>query len=395
MSRQAAAKALAEQIEAGIKEATENKTDLVAAKRALFGTYAEQWNDAEEADDKEALKVLEELRPKLKYRPPKQALISRLFMFVRLVLTVLVASWGCMCILLLTPVRWTHPLFKLLGVPNGWLPMDLCLTAWARAVLAAAGVKVTVEGEQPQEAWGRGTCGIIVYNHASNLDPFIVSSSCHSQAPKYVGKKTLFKFPFFGWMSLAVGMIPINRGDREKAIRVMNETVTSIMRRFGRSIAVSPEGTRTTDGHLRLPFKKGTFHTQEQTGAALLPLAIHGAFELWPPGQLFTNTGEVTVRVLPRQPLAGETATREASRLALQRSYAKILAKHALLGARPLSPRGMAECLLTVLASAVVLHQFWRAYSALTAAAGLSVSGIIGLLAVATIIIAVVVDQLF
>jgi len=220
-------------------------------------------------------------------------------MYVRMVLAVLVAAWGCMCILLMTPVRWTHPLFKACGVPHGLLPMDICITLWTQAVLAAAGVRVRLEGGSVKDVWGSSAHGLIVYNHGSNLDPFIVSSSCHSHSPKYVGKKVLFKFPFFGWMTLAVGMIPIDRGDREKAVRVMNETLSGIMARC-RSVAVAPEGTRPTDGHLRLPFKKGTFHTQEQTGAALLPIAIHGAYELWPPGQLFATTGEVTVRALPQ-----------------------------------------------------------------------------------------------
>eukprot|EP00418_Pyrodinium_bahamense_P081452 CAMPEP_0179056466 /NCGR_PEP_ID=MMETSP0796-20121207/23826_1 /TAXON_ID=73915 /ORGANISM="Pyrodinium bahamense, Strain pbaha01" /LENGTH=397 /DNA_ID=CAMNT_0020753141 /DNA_START=50 /DNA_END=1243 /DNA_ORIENTATION=- len=395
MSRLAAAQALTEKVAGATKDVNDRVQESIAVKRALFGDFAQQWNDAEEAGDAEALSVLEALRPKLKLRPAKQGLASHLFMCIRLVLTVLVASWGCACVLTLTPLRWLHPLFRACGLPNGLLPMDLCLAMWARAVLTAAGVKVRMEGASAKEIWGDGCCGIIVYNHASNLDPFIVNHVCSCLAPKYLGKKVLFKLPLLGWMSLALGMVPINRGDREKAVRTMNETVGGIMRRWRRSVAVAPEGTRTTDGHLRLPFKKGTFHLQEQTRAPLLPVVIHGAYELWPPGQLFTTTGEVTVQVLPAQPPEETDAgsLREASRLALQRSLAKIQAKHPDLGARSLSAWSAMECLFRLLCTAVVFRQFWRLHSALTAAVGLGASGIMCLFLVVTIIVAVVVDQ--
>jgi len=392
MSRAADAKALAAQVEESLKSAAQGQA-AAAVKRALFGKLAAQWNDAEAAGDKEALEALQALRPQLKVLPAKQPLASKLLMYVRMVLAIVVAGWGSMCVLALAPLRLTHPLLRALGVPNGLLPTDLVGTLWGRAVLAAAGVRVTLEGKGPSEQWGAGGCGVVVYNHASNLDPFIVSQICRSLAPKYLGKKMLFKFPFFGWMSLALGMVPINRGDREKAVKTMNETVGSIMRRWGRSVAVSPEGTRTTDGHLILPFKKGPFHLQEQTSAPLLPVVIHGAYELWPPRQLFTATGEVTVTVLPVQAVDRSENAREASRLALQRSLAQAKAARPELGARPLSAFGALECLAVLLCSGGVFWLFWRLYAALISALGLGVTGVIGLFSAITVVVAVFVDQ--
>mmetsp|Transcript_1860 Transcript_1860/g.5625 ORF Transcript_1860/g.5625 Transcript_1860/m.5625 type:complete len:396 (-) Transcript_1860:177-1364(-) len=393
MTRVSEAEALAKVVEAKLKEASESGPGSLSVRRALFGAFAALWNDAEEAEDQDALKVLAELRPKLKCRRPKHSLLPKCLMYFRLVLTVLVACWGSLCVLTLAPLRLLHPLLRKCGIPNGWLPMDLAATLWARAVLSAAFVKVKIDGKTTQEQWGSEPCGVVVYNHGSNLDPFIVSGACRMLAPKYLGKKTLFKFPFFGWMSLALGMVPINRGDREKAVRTMNETVGSIMRKWRRSVAVSPEGTRTTDGHLTLPFKKGTFHLQEQTKAPLLPVVIHGAFELWPPGQVFAAAGEVTVRVLPVQANEGATGTREASRFALQRSFAKTVAHHPELGSEPLSPSSLMECIVFLLGTAVVFRQFWLLYAGLTAAAGLGGTGIFGLFIAFTVVIAVVVDK--
>jgi 1-acyl-sn-glycerol-3-phosphate acyltransferase len=63
----------------------------------------------------------------------------------------------------------------------------------------------------------------------------------------------------------------------------------------GDSLAVSPEGTRSKTGHLR-PFKKGGFHLAQQLEWPILPVSIHGAFDLWPPKSGFTRCGCVELR---------------------------------------------------------------------------------------------------
>jgi len=383
---------------------TSNSSSDRSAKRALFGAYAKHWNDAEEAGEKEALEELRQLRPKLRMQRCNAAnshsMVDKLSMLLRLMLTVFVAGAGCACLLALTPLRWMHPLLRPLGVPNGLLPMDICMYFWGRSVMAAAGVKVKIIGQPASQQWENSQCGVLVYNHASNLDPFIVNIIARTLAPKYIGKKILFAFPFFGWFSLAVGMVPINRGDREKAVHTMNETVGGIMRRWGRSVAVSPEGTRSTDGHLMLPFKKGAFHLQEQTKAPLLPVVIFGAFDLWPPGQLFATPGEVTGCVLPPQPAAtahnsDQGNAREASRLALQRAMASRLAQHPeQAAAQPLSWTALMEHLTILACDFAIFWQFGRLYSGLAAAAGLGTMGVCSLLVVTTVFVAVAVDQL-
>merc|ERR1712066_16015 len=104
----------------------------------------------------------------------------------------------------------------------------------------------------------------------------------------------LFMLPVLGWLFVLLGMVPLNRGNREKAVQTMNEAVANIMKKWSRSVAISPEGTRTTDGHLRLPFKKGVFHLQEKTKVPLLPIVVQGAYELWPSGRPFAAPGVVT-----------------------------------------------------------------------------------------------------
>lgn len=42
-----------------------------------------------------------------------------------------------------------------------------------------------------------------------------------------------------------------------------------------------------------LPFKKGPFHLQEETGVPITPALFFGAFELWPRDRIFSATGKV------------------------------------------------------------------------------------------------------
>jgi len=151
---------------------------------------------------------------------------------------------------------------------------------------------VFVEGEQ---YINRQQNCVGLFSHGSNLDPFIVASG--PLAFKWVGKQSLFNIPIFGWALSCYGHIAIERGDRQKAISSLEEAAKRI-HLWGRSIALSPEGTRSTTGRL-LEFKKGPFHLAETVRLPLVPMIILGAYDLWPPGQAFVESGDVTIRFLP------------------------------------------------------------------------------------------------
>lgn len=171
-----------------------------------------------------------------------------------------------------------------------------------------------------------------MYSHASNLDPFIIAA-VQPLACKWVGKKDLFVMPLIGWMALALGYLPINRGNRDKAVQSLSEAGQRI-KEYGRVIAISPEGTRSKIGQLA-DFKKGPFHLQEQTQVPVLPCTIQGAFELWPPGEPFPSSGQVTVKFLA--PIMPDSArSREATAKAV---------RMAMLGALAEAPAGTGQVL--------------------------------------------------
>jgi 1-acyl-sn-glycerol-3-phosphate acyltransferase len=331
-----------------------------ARRRQLFGEMSDLRNKAEVSGASETLELLDAQRSALRMPKTKQNILEKASMWCRLFLTVFVAFWGALCSVLLMPLRVLNPLCRLVGIPHGMMPADIVLEMWAKAVLAAAGVVAKVDGGSGA-SFKANILGVIVYNHTSNLDPFLVNAACRLGL-KYIGKKTLFMIPVIGWLFSFMGSVPINRGDPEKARATMNETVARIMKRWGRCVAIAPEGTRSTDGHLRLPFKKGVFHLQQQTKAPLLPIVLHGAGELWPPGRTFTSTGVVTMSFLP--PVHPEEPSKDwnshdATRVKLQRDYAEYLANKPDLGALPLSWMDAALCICRVVITLYAYSTLW------------------------------------
>jgi aspartokinase len=65
--------------------------------------------------------------------------------------------------------------------------------------------------------------------------------------------------PFFSWISLAFGGVPVDRSNRERAVCALHRA-SSAAKNNQICIVIAPEGMRSTTGQL-LPFKKGTYRT--------------------------------------------------------------------------------------------------------------------------------------
>jgi putative phosphoserine phosphatase / 1-acylglycerol-3-phosphate O-acyltransferase len=69
--------------------------------------------------------------------------------------------------------------------------------------------------------------------------------------------------------------------------------------KWGRSIAVSPEGTRTPHGQLG-EFKKGAFYLALEAQVPIIPIILPGCYQMWPAkSPLPTSTGQAVLRFLP------------------------------------------------------------------------------------------------
>lgn len=162
---------------------------------------------------------------------------------------------------------------------------------WCSAILWAAGVRVRMDGMEALHRHGGGQ--ILVANHTSWFDVFALSARLPVEY-RFVAKKELARIPIFGPAWVACRHIAIDRGDREAAIRSMEEAGRQI-RQERPTIVVFPEGTRSPDGDL-LPFKKGAFVLAIEAGVPVVPCGIAGSRGIMAKGSALIRSGTMGIR---------------------------------------------------------------------------------------------------
>lgn len=158
--------------------------------------------------------------------------------------------------------------------------------------LAAAGVRLQVHG---QENLWKARPAVFVFNHQSQLDVLILSALLRSDFTA-VAKRELKHDPVFGPMGWLADVAYVDRGNTKQAKQALAPAVDSL--REGRSLVISPEGTRSPTPRL-LPFKKGAFHVALQARVPMVPIVIRNAGELMPAHSLLVSAGTLQVAVLP------------------------------------------------------------------------------------------------
>jgi len=139
-----------------------------------------------------------------------------------------------------------------------------------------------------------GQVYIILSNHQSVLD---VLAFYQLRFPfRWIAKQEIFRLPVLGWVLFLNGDIPVIRGDKESAERMVERAVKTL--REGNSILIFPEGTRSADGTVG-DFKEGAFRIALESKAAMLPVVIDGAYDALPKHEfLFRGKKHIVVRIL-------------------------------------------------------------------------------------------------
>jgi len=173
-----------------------------------------------------------------------------------------------------------------------------CMRGWSKSILWFCRVKVYVDGI---ENVALDRVQIFAPNHASHFDIFILNKVLPVKFG-WVAKAMLFKIPFMGWHMKLNNYISIDRSNREKAIKSLDDAAEKV--KNGNRIIIFPEGTRSRQGEM-LPFKKGLFHLCVKTGVPIVPIYIKGSYNVLRPDSPLLRPGKVYVKIGPEMPNVG------------------------------------------------------------------------------------------
>jgi 1-acyl-sn-glycerol-3-phosphate acyltransferase len=150
---------------------------------------------------------------------------------------------------------------------------------WGKTLSFIFNIKLVVKGKHNLQNRNYAFAS----NHASLIDiPLLLIAV--NRYTVFIAKNELSKIPIFKSILDMAGFIFVDRKNNDSAVKSMNNLMDDI-KKIPRSVAIFPEGTRTSDGNL-LPFKKGAAIFAINTDIPVVPVAISGTYS-WSKKKLF------------------------------------------------------------------------------------------------------------
>ncbi len=186
-------------------------------------------------------------------------------------------------VLLVAAVNWKKPIRRIMRF-------------WARTIFLLLGKRLRISG---MENIDKDKNYILLANHASLFDIMAILS--FYPGVSWFGRERLLNVPLFGRVLKLTHYVPMKTGD----LRNTKEMLSHLLSKSGtQTIAIFPEGTRTTDGHINR-FHKGFVHILKATEMSVLPVTLNGFFLLKPKNRFSINF-ESKVEVVIHKPIEWE-----------------------------------------------------------------------------------------
>jgi len=147
---------------------------------------------------------------------------------------------------------------------------------------------------------------MLVSNHVSIADAAVLLASLPTDF-RFVAGHGYAAYPLLGAAIRGASANIVNRGSwrsRADSGQAMVDALAG-----GRSLLVFPEGTTADEGTM-LPFRNGAFRAAARTVRPVVPIAIRGTREMFPPNAVRLSNVPVEIEILPA--LTCESDSREA-----------------------------------------------------------------------------------
>ncbi len=132
---------------------------------------------------------------------------------------------------------------------------------------------------------------ILVCNHVSNLDPFVVGI-CRPRRFSFLAKEELFKKPLMNFLFRGMGAFPIKRGASD--FGALREALRRL--KGGIPLILFPEGTRGA-GNRQKKANPGVGFIAQKSGVAVIPAYIEGSDGALPNGAKWFKFHPVRVKI--------------------------------------------------------------------------------------------------
>ena len=144
---------------------------------------------------------------------------------------------------------------------------------------------------------------VVVSNHLSNIDPFVVNVALFPRKVCSMAKEELFRNPLLSFFFRKLGAFPIHRGKYDR--RAFKNSLEVLSR--GQVFAIFPEGRRNRleDGKLG-PLHKGAALIAIKSGVLVVPMGIKGTEKIFPKGNLLPRFPKVKVKIGKPLPLIND-----------------------------------------------------------------------------------------
>ena len=200
------------------------------------------------------------------------------------------------------------------GLRDAFLAYGVWMMRVGRSIL---GIDLDATG---LERLDRKTPYVFMCNHLSFLDaPLLVTVI--GRPVRFIVKRFVFRIPVLGLGIRFAGYVPLDKEGVGEGRRRIARAVELIKTR-GYSFLIYPEGTRSWEGTL-LPFRRGGFFLALEAGTPIVPVSVHGTYELMPRGARRVRKGQVRIVFHEPVPVAGRY-TRETMPALMERVRAAI-----------------------------------------------------------------------